>query len=220
VSARENEAAHRYGLLLGLVLLSFLLQEALPGSGWTTLLAGAVLGLTLLVALRTSGARPRLRRAASLAVAAALLVALLAAIVGGDVPDGFLSVVAGVLAALALIAVARGLVDLVRSEQRVTLNVVFGVISIYLLIGYVFAFAYGTVTALSSGPIFVGVAGDGNAQDRLYFSLVTLTTTGYGDITARTDLARALAVFEALTGQLYLVTAVAVSVANLRPRAR
>jgi voltage-gated potassium channel Kch len=54
----------------------------------------------------------------------------------------------------------------------------------------------------------------------VYFSFATLTTVGYGDLTARTDLGRTLAVMEALLGQLYLVTVVSVGVANLVPRRR
>ena len=68
---------------------------------------------------------------------------------------------------------------------------------------------------------FFTVAGEQEAVDFLYFSLVTLTTTGYGDLAARTDLGRMLAVTEALTGQVYLVTVVAVLVGNIgRVRAK
>ena len=54
----------------------------------------------------------------------------------------------------------------------------------------------------------------------LYFSYTTLTTVGFGDLTAGTDLGRMLAVVEALMGQLYLVTVVAFIVATRRPRAQ
>ncbi len=214
----DTSRRHRYGLLLALVLLTFVLIEALPGGDWATLVTGAVQGVTLLVALRTSDTPPRLVRSAAFLVAGSLLVALVALIIGGDVPSGVIFIVAGMLAALAPVTVARGLIAHLREEQGVTLNIVAGVISIYLLVGYVFAFAYGAIAAIAGEPAFNGVQGQGNAQDFLYFSLVTLTTTGYGDITARADVARAFAVLEALTGQLYLVTAVAISVANLRPR--
>ena len=57
----------------------------------------------------------------------------------------------------------------------------------------------------------------------LYFSFTSLTTVGYGDFTARTNLGHTLAVSEALLGQIYLVTVVSLIVANLgrsRPRAQ
>jgi Ion channel len=216
----DTSRRHRYGLLLGLVLLTFVLIEALPGTDLARLVTSAVQGLTLLVALRTSDTRPGLVRAAAVLVAVSLVVAVAAAVVGGDVPTGIVNIISGVLAAAAPVAVAKGLIVHLREEQGVTLNIIAGVISIYLLIGYVFAFAYGALAAIANEPAFNGVTGQGNAQEFLYFSLVTLTTTGYGDITAINDVARAFAVLEALTGQLYLVTAVAISVANLRPRGR
>jgi hypothetical protein len=52
----------------------------------------------------------------------------------------------------------------------------------------------------------------------LYFSFTTLTTVGFGDLTAGSDAGRMLAVMEALLGQLYLVTVVAFIVATRRPR--
>ena len=58
------------------------------------------------------------------------------------------------------------------------------------------------------------------APDFLYFSFITQTTVGYGDFTASGDLGRALAVLEALGGQLYLVTIIAVLVSRLSARAR
>jgi voltage-gated potassium channel Kch len=55
-------------------------------------------------------------------------------------------------------------------------------------------------------------------SDFLYFSYITLSTVGYGDLVPATDLGRMLAVSEALVGQIYLVTVVALIVANFRPR--
>ena len=54
----------------------------------------------------------------------------------------------------------------------------------------------------------------------LYYSFTTLTTTGYGDVTARSNLGHTLSNLEMLVGQIYLVTVVSVVVGNLRPRRR
>ena len=58
----------------------------------------------------------------------------------------------------------------------------------------------------------------GTTKNFLYFSFVTITTVGYGDLTARTSLGRSIAIAEALTGQIYLVTVVAAIVGVLGGR--
>jgi voltage-gated potassium channel Kch len=77
-----------------------------------------------------------------------------------------------------------------------------------------FTFVYGAAAALGSGDFFAEGA-DGTPSLRLYFSYVTLTTVGYGDYTPAGDLGHTLAIVEALLGQLYLVTVVAVIVSRL-----
>jgi voltage-gated potassium channel Kch len=93
----------------------------------------------------------------------------------------------------------------------------FGVLCIYLLIGMLFALAYGLVGDAQSEPFFTSGI---NPQfpDYLYFSYATLTTVGYGDLAAATDLGRSVAITEALIGQIYLVTVVAVIVGGLSRR--
>jgi MFS family permease len=93
-------------------------------------------------------------------------------------------------------------------EGQVTTHRIRGAIVIYLLLGVMWAFTY-QVIALTIPEAFrmpEGLAaGDSNALRRelTYFSFVTLTTTGYGDITAVHPVARTLAMLEALAGQLY-----------------
>ncbi len=62
------------------------------------------------------------------------------------------------------------------------------------------------------------VTGDGTISDDLFFSFVTLTTTGYGNLVPSQNPGQSLAVMEALVGQLFLVTAVAKIVGAWRPR--
>jgi hypothetical protein len=59
----------------------------------------------------------------------------------------------------------------------------------------------------------------GTTKNFLYFSFVTITTVGYGDLTAGTSLGCSIAIAEALTGQIYLVTVVAAIVGVLGGRA-
>jgi hypothetical protein len=104
----------------------------------------------------------------------------------------------------------------VRDQYEVNVQSVLGALCIYLLIGLLFAFAYGAIAAIDPEPFFAQGT-DGTPALRLYYSITSLSTVGYGDYTAATDLGRMLAVSEALLGQVYLVTVVALVVSRLRP---
>ena len=94
-----------------------------------------------------------------------------------------------------------------------------GVLSFYMLLGMLFAFVYGAIDRF--GLQFFNGAVPATVSNCLYFSFTTLTTVGYGDLTARTNLGHTLATFEALIGQIYLVTVVSLIVSNLgRPSTR
>jgi hypothetical protein len=82
-----------------------------------------------------------------------------------------------------------------------------------------FAFVYGAIDLLGHEAFFVQTS-HATMPDFLYFSFVTQTTVGYGDFTPAGDLGRSLAVVEALAGQLYLVTIIAVLVSRMAGRAQ
>ena len=96
------------------------------------------------------------------------------------------------------------------------IHAIAGVLALYLLIGMAFAFLYGGIDHVSSTPFFADNV-PATVSRCLYFSFTTLTTVGYGDMVADTDLGRTLAIFEALLGQIYLVTIVSLLVGNLGP---
>jgi hypothetical protein len=78
-----------------------------------------------------------------------------------------------------------------------------GAVAAYLLLGLAWALAYELVALLSTGAFSGTGFGEGERPQFVYFSFVTLTTVGYGDVTPVHPVARSLAVAEALTGQLY-----------------
>jgi hypothetical protein len=123
------------------------------------------------------------------------------------------------LIAIAPVAVARGVIRNRREQGPVTIQDVLGVLSVYLLLGMMWAFLYGALDRLGGGPFFAD-GGAATTSNCLYFSFSTLTTVGYGDLTARSEIGHTLAVSEALVGQIYLVTVVAVLVSNLGRRDR
>lgn len=107
------------------------------------------------------------------------------------------------------------LMRFIGDQHTVSRNVVFAAQVIYVLLGFVWTFAFEFIEAWQPGS-FAHVSGaDADVNWRaefLYFSLVTITTTGYGDIVAVSALARMVTTLEALVGQIYLVVIVAIIV--------
>ena len=90
-------------------------------------------------------------------------------------------------------------------------NKVIGAICIYILIGIIWAFAYLMIEAISPGS-FQGLEEDlwqRNLRDFIYYSFVTLTTLGYGDITPVQPISRFMAYMEAIVGIFYTTILVA-----------
>ncbi len=87
-------------------------------------------------------------------------------------------------------------------QKRMTADSIRGGVAVYLLLGFCWYFGYRMLYGLNPSSFNFGeVLHDG--RDLVYFSFVTLTTVGYGDITPHTSLAMALAVLEAVMGQMY-----------------
>src|SRR5262245_18324858 len=101
--------------------------------------------------------------------------------------------------------------DVLRHD-RVTAEMIRGSVCVYLLMGGTWAFGYLTVLSLDPGalgftnPQAAGVTGGTNLWivDVLYYSFITLTSTGYGDIVPLSPLTRWMAQLEATAGQLYI----------------
>ena len=95
-------------------------------------------------------------------------------------------------------------------QDRINREVIFAAVVVYLLMGVLWAFVYGTVEHIqpNSFSVTVDAIGD-NRYVFLYYSFVTLTTLGYGDISPITPVASSMAILEAIIGQLYLVVQIA-----------
>ena len=210
---------YRYGIVFLIVVLSFVVQEAAPDTDLTRVVVIWLQAATLVAAVRIARANRRLVRLAAAVAALAAVAAPVLWVVEGSVGDGVTAIATGLLVGVAPVAIAGGLSrDMVRSGE-VTGETLSGVLSIYLLAGMFFSFLFAAVGALGDDPFFAEIA-DPERPDYLYFSYTTLTSTGFGDLTAATNLGRTLTSIEALVGTIYLVTIVGLIVANLRPRRR
>jgi ion channel len=206
---------YRFGVVLGLILSAVAFGLAAPEGDGARFVGVSLQAATLVAAVVASRAHPWVIR---LSVVAALLgvAGTAAALVGTDeFGDGSADVVALLYVLLTPPAIVSGLVKHFREEGEVTMQLMFGVLCLYLLVGLLFGVAYGADQQISGDDFFR--TGSGERDDFLYFSYSTLTTVGYGDLIAAHDMGRSLAITEALLGQIYLVTVVAVIVSNLRP---
>ena len=96
-------------------------------------------------------------------------------------------------------------------------NSLTGAVCVYLLLGFIWALVYETVAFLWPIGLFQGLSFQGKGfhiDDFLYFSFVTLTTAGYGDITPINPIVRTLAYLEMITGQFYMAILVSGLVAH------
>ena len=118
-----------------------------------------------------------------------------------------------------LVMVLTGIVRDVMTTRQVSFDTISGALSGYLLIGILWGFAFQTVEMLWPGSFDFGTqliktmhgadyAGH-NWAVLFYFSFVTLTTTGFGDVTPLSATAGQLAISEAVVGQFYMVVLVA-----------
>lgn len=205
---------HGYGVLLILIVTSLIFQLATNESDATHVFTILLVGGTFLAALWTSQARAGRLWVATAIVGAITVGAATIFAASGSVDDTGARIVSLLMVALAPIAIVHGLIRHFREEGRVTVQTMFGVLCIYLLLGSLFAFLYGILDEAGAKPFFAEIE-SGSTSDYLYFSFSTLTTTGYGDLTAGTDLGRSFAITEQLLGQIYLVTVVAVIIGNL-----
>jgi hypothetical protein len=203
----------RFGIVLGLLVVTFaFLASGVTGS-WVPLVAIILQGATLLAALAASNARMRSMRVASVLILLGLLTGIASLVHVTHGYRGLSAILSVALVAGAPVAIFRFLIR----RARVDLDTVLGAICVYILFGMLFAYAYAAVGDLGQNHFFAQHAAD-SLENFIYFSFVTLTTVGYGDLTAAGGLGRAVAILEALTGQLYLVTVVALVVSQLAPR--
>lgn len=209
---RAERVSDAFGLVLLLVLTTYVLASLLDNRGWTSVLLTVSTSATTVVALTSSHVRARFVR---VAVRLSLLTVALAAI-GAAADDrtwlNFASVIQVSLLAVAMAAVLRRVV----TAPEVGFRTILGALSVYTVLGILFTFVYGTIDRIQSGPFFEGVA-DPAGSDFLFFSYTTLTTTGYGNLVPGGQPGQLVAGLEMMAGQIFLVTLVAGLVSLWRP---
>jgi Ion channel len=198
-----------YEVVLALLVAGYL-ASALASSTWVSVLTLLLYVGALVLAIRAArlgGTQVWALRIALTVGSVATLAVLVAG--AGDEVRGTASLWLALVLGATVILVVRHILR----HPVVTLQTIAGALSAYLLIGLMFAEIYTSMARLGASPFFAG----GQVPDPAtiqYFSFTTLTTLGYGDFTAAHNAGRAIAVLEALLGQIFLVTLVARLVSN------
>ena len=213
----KSRFVDRFGILLLLTIVTICILSLVdltevaskPVARMGTVVASFLVGATMLLALRSSGVSLRWQRIADAVVLvglSGLTVLALAAIwkpsLYNPLPAPVMIVI---LAAIAPVVIVRRLV----THRVVTLGTLLGAIAGYLLIAVMFFYVF-LLAAEIQGVAFLGEPHP--TTNFMYFSLVTITTVGYGDLVPNTDVDRLLANAEMVMGQVYLVTFVAMIV--------
>ncbi len=196
-------SADAYGVVLILLIAVFALPGLTPeGTLQRVLVAGsacssAVLGLYV----------SRIRGWAIGVAVAISIVSVLIAARGARLDDADLAeVMWGVSLGILLIVSPAAIANRIARHKIVTFRTVLGAICIYLQIALAFSFFFHAIEAAQ--PDSLNGLETGQFQ-YMYFSVVTMTTLGYGDITPVSDLARSAAMIETVLGQVFLVVVVA-----------
>lgn len=211
-----KELRGHYGALLAVLLCSIVFQLGVPDSELARVIVITLQGVALVLAFLAAS----VRRLIVIPVTALATLSIAGAVYAVASSTGLDELPARVttlfLIATGPVAIALGLVRGMRANG-VTLQTMFGTLCLYLFIGLLFSGTYGAIGA-ADGTAFFGREGLDVPSNFLYFSYATLTTVGYGDLAAATDLGRSFAILEALLGQIYMVTVVALIVGNLHRR--
>ena len=162
--------------------------------------------LTLVVIMHASRVARGTRRVISLVIAVAALGTAVSLLLDRH------SVGAGILGATLAFVGPVVIVRRIRNHAKIDVETVAASLCIYLLFGLFFSYVFRIMNDLE-GQFFVEKV-TATSVDFIYFSFTTLTTTGYGDLTAKESLGKMIAISEALLGQLYLVTVLALLISR------
>jgi Ion channel len=207
-----ERAADAFGLVLLLVVLLYILTSLVAYDGWEAVLISFVVCLCATVALISAEAPAAVVRTAAGVSAAVVVFAIVTAAGGGHRWAG----VAALIGAALLAAAALRVLGTVLTEREVGFRTILGAISVYVMLGLLFTFVYAGLDRVQSGHFFQEATQTG---DYVYFSITTLTTTGYGNLIPGGQPGRMLSGLEMLTGQIFLVTLIAGLVSLWRPGA-
>ena len=200
-----DDRALGYGIVLILLIVSYGLCAVQPStdpSPWAFLPMLA----TVAMVFHVTRARPLVQRVAWVVLSIAGASAVLASAFGIEGP--LLAIPLSAASLIALLIAPWVIIAHQVTRRGLNLEALLAAITAYILVGMFFAFVYNLISQISPTPMF-GEASLDSLGNQLFFSFTALTTTGYGNLVPVGAGGQGLAVAEGITGQLFLITAVA-----------
>jgi len=194
---------------LYMLFLSFFLSPFIDSSTARLLLSSLVFSLLMVAGVMSMSRKAAVRVAAGMVAAIAIALRWLRL----AVPTPTIEILGSIAVLAFMIMLTVVTLTKVFSKGRVTAHRVKGAIAVYLLIGLTFAILYGLLDLLLPNAFNLPATAENVSSLRqelmTYFSFITLTTLGYGDITPTHEITRMFAIMEGLLGQLYPATLLA-----------
>lgn len=203
LSFRDEKLSFR--LLLGLILGVLVVTPILPEKGIFHIVMDLFLTGAFFVVIRMLS-RNRLYAVLAGVSGATMVVALWAQI---PYPSNIILIIGRVGGAIFFLLAVVTIFRYIAESQTVTREVLYAAIVVYLMIGILFAFIYSCLYIVNPASFDLPPEMNSQTWTFFYFSFVTLTTLGYGDISPLTQFGGVVAILEAIIGQLYLVIVVA-----------
>jgi hypothetical protein len=197
--------ASGYAVVAALVVVSYALCAAQRGpnpSPWAFL----VTLMTVAVVFRVTAAPRMVQHVAWVILSAAGAATIITTLVGAS--GHVLDVIFSAATMIALLVAPVAIIAHQVKRRGLNLEALLAAVTAYVLVGLFFTFVFNLLSLVSPEPMFGG-PDDDSLANQLFFSFTTLTTTGYGNLVPANATSQAVAVAEAITGQLFLITAVA-----------
>ncbi|MEM8829153.1 MAG: potassium channel family protein [Cyanobacteria bacterium P01_G01_bin.19] len=208
----KNKTKKKYTQLLTILIANFILAPFLRGNLGELVLSGIFL-YTIILIVKTFSIRPILFRFFSSIAILAFVLEIIGRLELYKSFGVYLFLIQGVFALYLAVAIYLILRDILFANE-VTVDIIRGGISVYLLIGFVWALLYGIGVSLDPQAFSQPLIEAESYGKSIYFSFTTLTTLGYGDIIPVSPWAKMLTNLEAIVGQLYPAILISILVSD------
>ena len=208
-----TKSSAKYTQLLIVLIFRFLTSPFLEGS-IGSVISSLIMFLTLISIVRLFSTRKYIFFIYTIIASVAFLIEAIANFGSISVENTSLGLLILIIYSFYLSIAVWLIMKEIFLASEANLDTIFGGISVYLLIGFIWSFFYGIVEICAPNAFSQSFLIEESSAKTIYFSFTTLTTLGYGDIVPVKDFALILANMEAIIGQMYPAIFIATLVGN------